>query len=122
MDLARENAQLREQLDVKNAEIAELRNLMEDRKISFPPVWGLTRIQGRILRFLAKRTAANREEIHTFLYGHQEDGGPDLENVRVHICLLRKKIKPLGMAVGWSQDGGYFLSEETKDRIRACHS
>ncbi|MBG6158275.1 DNA-binding response OmpR family regulator [Labrenzia sp. EL_159] len=119
MDLARENARLREQLEIKEAAIVELRGLIADQSVQLPPQWKLTRIQCRILRFLLKRSAATREEIHAYLYGHKEDGGPDLENIRVHVCLLRKKLKPLDVTVGWCQDGGYYLSTKTKDKIRS---
>ncbi|MBG6205364.1 DNA-binding response OmpR family regulator [Labrenzia sp. EL_126] len=122
MDLSSENARLRDQLDVKDAEIAQLRRLIADQETMFPPEWDLTHIQARMVRFLMKRQAATREQLHTYLYGDREDGGPGLENVRVHICLLRKKLRPLGISVGWNHDGGYFLDDETKNRIRLCHS
>lgn len=117
MNLAHENAQLREQLELKDAEIAELRGLIFDQEVRIPSEWNLTRIQARILRLLLKHDAATREKLHTCLYGDRADGGPELDNIRVHICLLRKKLKPRGMSVGWCQERGYYLDEPTKSRI-----
>ncbi|MBG6147560.1 MAG: helix-turn-helix domain-containing protein [Roseibium album] len=109
---------LREQLERKEARIAELERLIADQQVIFPPEWDLTRIQTRILRFLLKRTFANREQIHAFLYADREDGGPELENVRVHICLLRKKLKPRGVNISWLVGMGYRLDDDTKEKIR----
>jgi DNA-binding response OmpR family regulator len=110
---------LREQLEQKEARIAELERLIADQQIAFPPEWDLTRIQTRILRFLLKRNFANREQIHAFLYADRDDGGPELENVRVHICLLRKKLKPHGVNISWLVGMGYRLDDDTKELIRA---
>jgi len=110
---------LRAQLEQKEARIAELERLIADQQITFPPDWDLTRIQTRILRFLLKRSFANREQIHAFLYADREDGGPELENVRVHICLLRKKLKPHGVNISWLGGMGYRLDDATKEKIRS---
>ncbi|MET1415092.1 helix-turn-helix domain-containing protein [Roseibium sp. HPY-6] len=110
---------LRAQLEQKEARIAELERLIADQQIVFPTQWDLTRIQTRILRFLLKRNFANREQIHAFLYADRDDGGPELENVRVHICLLRKKLKPHGVNINWLVGMGYSLDDDTKEQIRA---
>ncbi|MEM9631838.1 MAG: helix-turn-helix domain-containing protein [Pseudomonadota bacterium] len=114
----RELNRLREQLEMKEAQIAALQTLVSDRKIQFPHDWELTRIQVQILRLLLKRNIATPEQIHAFLYADREDGGPDVGNVRVHICLLRKKLKRHNVVISWIAGEGYSLSYEMKDLIR----
>lgn len=110
---------LRERLEQKEARIAELERLVSEQQIAFPLAWNLTRIQTLILKFLLKRNFANSDQIHAFLYADRIDGGPETENVRVHICLLRKKLKPHGVTINWLAGVGYRLDDEAKNRIRS---
>ncbi|MBN9669930.1 helix-turn-helix domain-containing protein [Roseibium aggregatum] len=117
MDLNQENARLRDLLDVKDARIAELEGLVSDRVVSFPQEWDLSQIQSEMLRFLLKRPG-KKESLHAALYWDRDDGGPDVRNVPVHVCLLRRKLKPHGIEISWLPDRGYFLSDDMKLKIR----
>lgn len=67
--------------------------------------------QSTVLRLLAVHGSVTRQTILAALYGHCPDGGPltALRTVDVIVCVLRKRLKPLGFAVKTRHGLGFYL-------------
>ena len=78
-------------------------------------VVGLTPMEAKVLGLLAKREMVNFEVMYDFLYGDKLD--PRTTNtVKVQVCLLRKKLKRVGLdgviKTLWSR--GWTLTEKVE--------
>lgn len=91
-----------QRLNDQSAEIARLRELLQDFQETptfwrAPPSWALTNTRELIMRcLLSKRRVWSTPEIHQYLYGLRPDGGPNLNNIAVQIVHIRKKLRALG--------------------------
>lgn len=105
------------QVDYLKEEVRQLRESMIGKRAGFPFEWGLTIAEEKILNSLytsptRKRTTGTLIRISTI----KDQVDPKI--VQVHICKLRKKLNPLGIAITTNWGEGYELPERSVAIIR----
>lgn len=85
----------------------------------FPPEWGLTTSEKRILGVLATRPAVPRMALYEALYGDRVNP-PDDTTVTTLVCKLRRKMAAVGFTIGKTRNyGNYSIPDEERRRILA---
>jgi DNA-binding SARP family transcriptional activator len=88
-------------------------------KVDITSRFPLTKLEGKVLFFLASRRAATREEIAEALFSHLEPALA-VNSLRVTICRARRKCGEPEIIT--SRDGWYALNESPLDDLRAIES
>lgn len=78
----------------------------------------LTNTECRLFGALMQREVLTKEACLHALYYDRGGDEPEQKIVDVFVCKLRKKLTPHGVVIGTIWGRGYFLSEETKARVR----
>jgi hypothetical protein len=107
-----ENARLREQLEAIGTAATE----------SFPPEWGLSKSEGKMLRVILARQLATFEAIAGVLYDDSPKEEPGLATLKVFAMRIRRKLAEAGVEVRvegkWGE--GFYIREEGKAKLRAA--
>ena len=117
-DNAQYIAALKEQIDIKDEEIRQLREIINPPG-SIPPAWGLTPNEGRMLHAIARGNGnpVNRDRIAAFVYGSQSDERcPKIFDVM--LCRIRKKKTAHGIAISTVNGLGQYMSREDCAMVR----
>lgn len=78
----------------------------------------LTETKTRLLVLLYEREIVNDEVIQTDLRPRKSHYSVNPDNLlKVHLCSLRKKLKPLGIEIENMRGRGYRLSSGSRERI-----
>ena len=114
-----EVVRLRDQVAILQETVATLRAVVAP-PIAFPPAWGLTGSQSRILAALYGRpNGAAVAALHVAsAYGLALESG--VEVVKVHICYMRRKLAPFGIEIERVHEYGYRLTGPSRALIRAA--
>lgn len=85
-----------------------------------PLEWGLTGQMMRLFGCLMARELMTREAALAALYAdrHGAEETPSVKTVDVQICKMRARLSPFGIAIQKRWGQGYFLTAETKARVR----
>lgn len=87
--------------------------------IKMTRVFHTTRLQSRVLLRLLRRGQCTKDAIHDVVEDNR--GNPadptDRRIVQVLICLLRKKLKPWGIAIKTIHSQGYTIAQEDITRV-----
>lgn len=75
----------------------------------------------RLLGVLYESNIASRQRIFAELYGMRpESKQPEIERIiDVHLCRLRRRLKPEGIVIRVSRAKGWYLKPEDKEKLRA---
>lgn len=104
-----ENEMLREQVrQLKQALTGDLR---------WPIEWRLTRVETIVLGVLMTRARPGHAAFWCALYADSEDP-PDAKVLDVHVCKLRRKLKPLGILIRTEWGMGWHLPAADRARLR----
>lgn len=107
---------LRWQLDEAREEIRQLKESIQPPKM-FLPNWKLFPTEQRILSAFYLHHDLHEETIRRLL---KHPDPVSLNIVRVHICHLRRKIKPRGVVIKTVHSWGYRLAPESIPVIQAA--
>jgi len=110
---------LRERIEELEEECRQLREMLVP-PVTFPRELGLSKTENDILSFILARApnvALKSRILHAVW--PDPDNAPDGKCVDVHICKLRRKLSPFGVAitVAWSE--GYFLDAIAATTVRS---
>ena len=112
-----------EALEAENDALrARLRDL--EREYGFynevPLMFGLTGSESKVMGLLIERDIANRQQLMTaIMLGRGGDEEPEMKIIDVHICRIRKKLKPFGVEIDSAWGRGYCLSTANKAKVAA---
>ena len=109
--LEAENADLRDRL-------AYLEGYVFGEALSFPPEWRLSLCERRVLSAIVALPVASTAACLTALYHDREGNEPQAENVRVVVCRLRRKLRPLGIEITTAVETGYAIAEPKRSELR----
>lgn len=83
----------------------------------FPPEWKLTNVERRILSVLTKRRLVPHDALVEAVYRDSEI--PMSNSLSCHLARLRQKLDPLGLYIETQIMVGYWVSQETQQRLKA---
>lgn len=111
--LEAENASLR-------AKVAYLEEVLTGDHLSLPPEWRLTRSEARMFGCLVGSPFATKQMLMTALYfDRPDDDEPDIKIIAIHMCHLRRKLAPFGIAIEFGEIGrGYCLPDDARARFK----
>lgn len=117
--IARSNSEgiiqnLRNQLSLANEKISQLEKALSPEGGFF--IFKLTKTQEMILSVLYRRQYVSVDTIEMILYNDEKDVKSNI--VKVYICQMRKKLKPLGIKISTKWAVGYYLTENDKAKIK----
>lgn len=100
---------MRERIEELEEECRQLREMLVP-PVTFPYDLGLSKIENDILAFILAR-APNVALKNRILYAvwRDPDDAADLKTINVHICKIRRKLAPFGVAITVAWGEGYFL-------------
>lgn len=105
---------LQNTIDCLREEVRQLREQLAPH-VSFPREWALYSAERSILAaLLARKGPVTREAL--LAAGCRANSSPD--TVGVHICRLRKKLKPLGVRILTDWSNGYELTSKSREIIQ----
>lgn len=92
--------------------------------LNLPNELGLTPLELKYVGFIMRKEVANQNMILNAVYGSLPDcDQPDPKTIEVHICKIRKKLKPSGLRIETRHGVGYYMEEETKAALKKlCQS
>jgi DNA-binding response OmpR family regulator len=120
LDWYRKARDYKEQLDEANETIRQLRAILRPPPgAHFPREWGLTPAEARLLHLLAVRGEASHDAL--LVAGeHRVGSGLDLNTLKVEIHRIRAKLAPVGVKIGTSWGNGYYLSDTSREIVKAA--
>lgn len=86
--------------------------------LKWPAQWRLRPIEQRMLGVLVQRREVSRETMLAAMYGAVGLDEPDSDTLGVHLCYLRRKLKPLGVTFETIYGWGFFMSKEMVEKVR----
>lgn len=105
------------ELEALRARVAALEDAL-GLCVTFPPEWGLTPNERRMLGMLVTRPAVPRTALMTAIYGY--DNPPFDHTLTVFAYRIRRKLKAQGLKFPRArQYGHYHLDPETRGKILA---
>lgn len=111
--LIEENERLRE-------EVAQLKEILLGSRVEWPPEWGLTTHEERLMSALAMRELLTKDSAMTLIYGGRIDDEPDMKIIDVFVCKVRKKLRKLfpdeGEIISTHWGRGWALNKEWRAR------
>lgn len=116
--LLSEVTNLRAQLDDAQAQIRSMNERRETSSDVYTYVGGLTRKEAEIVAAIVRYGRATKASLYHSLYG-----GTDAEEQRepkiidVYVCKIRKKLRPLGVAIGTQWGVGYTMEPDDIARL-----
>lgn len=121
MDVDARLEALKVENDMLRARIAQLEDaLMASERFVVPVEWRLTANEARVFGVLLARELATKEAIMAALYGNLGKDEAEIKIVDVFVCKARRKLKPFGVEIKTVWGQGYYLTPETKARLRAA--
>lgn len=96
--------------------------------VSVDPLRGLVVVDGQEVKVTPRhaevadvlvrnwRRTVTKEKLHNEIYGLDIDGGARVQTLDVHICALRKALKPLGVTILTAWGRGWRI-QRTNDPI-----
>lgn len=110
--LEAENERLRDRIDALEAAMG--------MNFLTPIEWGLTGHEMRVFGVLMARELATKAACMAALYRDRGDDEPQIKIVDVFVCKMRKKLERFALPVETRWGQGYFLTPETKTRVRSA--
>lgn len=110
-----EIATLRRQLDEANETIRQMREVREVNPLL--GVLGLTKNECEILSAIVDHGRISREQLFVRVWGARRDP-PDPQIIDVHLCRIRKRLKPYGMRIKTLWGAGWEMSKDDCERVR----
>lgn len=106
------------ELEDENAELRSLLGLGAD--VEAWRVMGFTPTEARMINLLLARDVATRDQLLFVCHPDDPDRRYDTTGnvVSVHLARIRRKLKPLGAAVGCLWGSGWRMTAQDKDRLR----
>ena len=75
-------------------------------------------LERKILVFLAEKGRATKWQMMTWLYPSGSE--PTWDILRVSVCNLRRKVKPLGIEIETVHGVGYRLPQDSRQKALEC--
>jgi two-component system cell cycle response regulator CtrA len=98
--------------------IEELEGLL-GLHINLPNELGLTPLELKYLGLIMRKEIVSQNVIHNAVYGGlPECDQPDPKTIDVHICKIRKKLAPKGLAIKTRYGVGFYMDDETKAALK----
>lgn len=89
-------------------------------KVALPNELGLTPLEGRIVGALVKREIVNKDMLYAVLYADRlEHHQPDPKTIDVHMCKLRRKLKPKGIRIYCRYGVGYYMDKDDRQDLKS---
>lgn len=119
MNAHTEIAMLRSSLATAQETIQQLREAIQPKGIIFPPLWGLTGSEDRILRAIynASPAVASYERLMLVLYSGDPGDDPSVEILKVFVSRIRKKLAPYRVGILNKHGHGYIMEPGSKQRL-----
>lgn len=107
--------------DTLAEEVIQLRAAMT-MDVQFPETWKLSPKHQELLRHLLAREVISRDSAMALLYGSYIDDPPSPEIINVFVSQLRSRIRPYGGSIARNRGGGWSISPEIKQHLKAMIS
>ncbi|MCV9910196.1 helix-turn-helix domain-containing protein [Brucella sp. HL-2] len=104
---------LTEENEILKEQIVQLKNMLVP-PAELPQEWRLTGNEATIFRCLMSRDVADKDFIWHSLYGDRVDNPPEQKIIDVHICYMRRKLRPFGIQIGTVWGRGFSLSDRRR--------
>ena len=106
---------LRDRIDYLEEENRQLHERLA-KYVTLPTKWRLNRSEATVFGELISTSVVSKERIMDALYGHRPDcDWPESGKIiDVHICNLRRKLKPFNVRIDTVHSRGWMLAEREK--------
>ncbi len=114
LSLAEENDQLREEVRQLKENIALL---VAGEPMPFPKAWRLDPMKTRLMRALIRDKWCSRKKLFTAMYFDREWPLRPEKALDVQICVLRQRLRPLGVKIVNHIGEGYSITLEDRAKL-----
>jgi len=91
-------ARLRDEIELLQEQVRQLRALLVDEETKVPPEYKLTRAEERLYRHMMARSIVTVDSMLVAIYGDSDDA-PHGNIISVFIHKIRKKLPPHGIEI-----------------------
>ena len=100
--------------------VGQLERLVYAADWTPPTEWRLTQMHARMFGLLLTRGLVSRPQFASALWSLRPDCGlPGEAAIDMHLCRMRRRLKPFGIRVDGVRDQGWRLTGELVARLRA---
>lgn len=113
---------LREKIEDLEYQVKELTAALEASEAvdATPREWGFTPTERAIFSALARNAVARKETLNRLLACRAGDNPIGDNTVNMHICHMRKKLRPFGVEILTDFAVGFYLPPETRAKFKDC--